>query len=189
MNVLLLGGSKSGKSSAGQKMVKLLSNGGRMIYWAAMEPVDEEDEARIKMHIIDRAGWGFETVECGKDILNRAGEVEGASVLFDSITALLANEMFGGDFPDSSAAERAAESLIELSEHTKDLVCVCDEVFRDGISYEPLTEEYRRGLAYICRRLALEFDAVCEASCGLISFKKFSSDDFEEFCDKLGRES
>ena len=46
MNILLIGGSKSGKSHLAQELCRAL--GGPMIYWATMEPTDEEDRERIR---------------------------------------------------------------------------------------------------------------------------------------------
>ena len=62
MRILLLGGSKSGKSGLAQRLARDLSEGNSLYYWATMEPTDEEDRARIRRHLADRAGWGFQTV-------------------------------------------------------------------------------------------------------------------------------
>ena len=48
MRILLLGGSKSGKSHLAQTLCRKLAEGGPMIYWATMEPVDGEDRDRIR---------------------------------------------------------------------------------------------------------------------------------------------
>ncbi len=97
MRILIIGGSKSGKSRLAQRVVKTLAQGGPMVYWATMEPVDGEDRLRIEKHIRDREGWGFETVERGCDIAAEPLPCPAnASVLFDSVTALVTNERFGG---------------------------------------------------------------------------------------------
>ena len=113
MKILLVGGSKSGKSGLAQRLCVRLAAGAPMIYWATMEPVDGEDRARIARHLDERAGWGFSTVECGR-ALERAALPERACVLFDSVTALLANEMFSGAQPDAAAPERAAQELLGI---------------------------------------------------------------------------
>ncbi len=59
-----------------------------------MEPTDEEDRARIRRHLADRAGWGFQTVGGGGTFRARCTGWTQGSVLLDSVTALLANEMF-----------------------------------------------------------------------------------------------
>ena len=105
MKILLVGGSKSGKSGLAQRLCVRLAAGAPMIYWATMEPVDGEDRARIARHLDERAGWGFSTVECGR-ALERAALPERACVLFDSVTALLANEMFSGAQPDARSGQR-----------------------------------------------------------------------------------
>ena len=69
MRILLIGGSKSGKSTMGQRLTRTFAAGAPMYYWATMEPTDEEDLARIARHLKDREGWGFETIERGRDLL------------------------------------------------------------------------------------------------------------------------
>ncbi len=172
MKILVLGGSKSGKSHIAQEITDSLAQGGTKYYWATMEPVDEEDSARIEKHITDRDGWGFETIECGRNICSKLPVDKNSSVLFDSVTALLANEMFAGDTPDINAHERVVSDLIELSDNLKNIVCVCDEIFRDGFCFDEITEQYRYSLALICRKLAEVFDAVYEVSCGIITVRK-----------------
>ena len=63
MRLLFIGGCKSGKSSAAQRIAKLLGENAPLYYWATMEPHDDEDLARIRRHIADRDGWGFTTVD------------------------------------------------------------------------------------------------------------------------------
>ena len=45
MNILLIGGSKSGKSLLAQEVTHRLAAGGPLYYWATMEPADGEDRA------------------------------------------------------------------------------------------------------------------------------------------------
>lgn len=66
MRILLLGGSKSGKSMMGQHMARRLSAGAPMYYWATLEPRDGEDRAIVRRHLAERDGWGFETIEQGR---------------------------------------------------------------------------------------------------------------------------
>lgn len=166
MRILLVGGSKSGKSSLAQDIVLKLAAGGTAYYWATMEPTDAEDDERILKHIKDREGLGFLTFERGRGLLEGELPDMDASVLFDSVTALLANEMFGKGF-DPDAPRRALSELAELSLKFKHFVCVADEIFRDGAVYDETTERYRRGLAFVLRGLAGEFDTVAEVACGI----------------------
>ena len=66
MRILLLGGSKSGKSMLGQRLTRQLADGGPMIYWATLEPRDGEDRAIVRRHLAERDGWGFGTLERGR---------------------------------------------------------------------------------------------------------------------------
>ena len=105
MRILLLGGSKSGKSMLGQRLTRQLADGGPMIYWATLEPRDTEDRAIVCRHLAERDGWGFGTLERGRALPEGLELVprEGA-VLFDSVTACLACQMFSGPQPDAAAA-------------------------------------------------------------------------------------
>lgn len=165
MKILLVGGSKSGKSGLAQQIAVMLSGGNNLYYWATMEPTDDEDDSRISRHVSDRRGMGFITIERGRNILGLCPE-SGSTVLFDSLTALLANEMFASGF-DPNAAERAASGILILSDRVENFICVCDDIFRDGSNYEQETDAYVRGLALICRRAAENFDVVCEVVGGI----------------------
>ena len=176
MKILIVGGSKSGKSMAAQRIARMLAARGSCpaYYWATMEPSDSEDEKRIARHLEARAGWGFETIECGRNTSAFSASVRGGCVLFDSVTALLANEMFpppaqNADFSvDFAAEERVAAELSKIANAAMHFICVCDDIFRDGMQYDAVTESYRRALAFVCRQLASEFDIVVEASSGIM---------------------
>ena len=139
MTYLLIGGSKSGKSHLAQQLCRSL--GGPLVYWATMEPVDGEDRARIENHLRDREGWGFETLEAARDLPAAFDRLPAdATVLFDSATALLANEMFRPDGTmDKDAGARSAQELLALARSCRHLVCVCDDLWRDGQDYDPWT--------------------------------------------------
>ena len=105
MRILLLGGSKSGKSMLGQRLTRQLADGGPMIYWATLEPRDTEDRAIVRRHLAERDGWGFGTLERGRALPEGLALVPRESaVLFDSVTACLACQMFSGPQPDAAAA-------------------------------------------------------------------------------------
>ena len=55
MRILLVGGSKSGKSSLAQEIAIKLADGGPKYYWATMEPTDREDDERIAGRERERA--------------------------------------------------------------------------------------------------------------------------------------
>ncbi|HIR65042.1 MAG TPA: bifunctional adenosylcobinamide kinase/adenosylcobinamide-phosphate guanylyltransferase [Candidatus Faecousia faecigallinarum] len=171
MRALVLGGSKSGKSGLAQALACTLAGNGPLYYWATMEPADGEDRQRIARHLADRAGLGFQTVEAGRDLIQALPQVPAqGTVLLDSVTALLANEMFSPFNP--AAPEKALRALLVLGRHCRHVLCVADDIFRDAGRYTGWTEDYRAGLARICRGLAGEFDLVCEAQAGMLRVHK-----------------
>ena len=171
MNILISGGCKNGKSSYAQELaVKLAGKSKPRIYFATMIPHDGEDDERIEKHREDRKNLGFRTVECGKNISQAAKNLEPESVvLFDSLTALVANEMFDGrtDFDSLEAEEekitkKIQEELEILMKHASSVIFVSDTIFNDGKIYDRMTELYRRILAKTEQFTAKNCDRVVE---------------------------
>lgn len=160
MRILLVGGSKSGKTALALSLCQKLAQGAPCIYWATMVPVDGEDRARIARHVSERKDLDFVTAE-GQELHCSPAD----TVLLDSVTAYLANEMFGG--ASAVSVSDHARALLAASRQPKHFVAVCDELWRAGENYSPETEKYRRGLAEVCRALAAEFDAVAEVCAGV----------------------
>lgn len=176
MNIFISGGCKNGKSMYAQKMARDMAedNGTPLYYIATMIPVDEEDRARVRRHIAERDGWGFETLEQGRNILNALKEADSkGAFLLDSVTALLANEMFKPDGKcDFTAGKRLAAELEEFAKATGNTVFVSDYLYADGRFFDQYTEGYRRNLALIDRRLAEVCDMVIEVAYGHIYVHK-----------------
>ena len=175
MIIFITGGAKNGKSSFAQRLAVELSKGGNRYYIATMIPVDEEDRERIRRHIADRAGLGFQTVECGRDILSCLSQVDkSGSFLLDSATALLMNELFLPlDYSlNPEAGEKCARELVEFAQSVENIVVVSDYIYSDAAIYDEVTETYRRALAFIDRQLAAVSDVVLELSAGNIIVHK-----------------
>lgn len=177
MNVFISGGCKNGKSMYAQTLARdMAETAGKPLYYlATMIPADEEDRARIRRHLAEREGWGFETIEQGRNIcdalesLTAEGnpvEAEGAFLL-DSVTALLSNEMFLPDGTmDFNAGKRLTRELTEFARRTGNTVFVSDYIYSDGKIFDEYTERYRKALAYIDRQLASVCDQVIEVAFG-----------------------
>lgn len=161
MSTYISGGCKNGKSYYAQRVARA---GGKPLYYiATMIPHDDEDLARIRRHRNERAGWGFETLECGRDILRCLDRADPkGSFLLDSVTALLSNEMFTAEGVDTLAPSRIAEALEQFIDRAPNTVLVSDYIFSDALLYDGLTEAYRRGLADIDRHMAARCDNVIE---------------------------
>ena len=178
MNIFISGGAKNGKSMYAQHLAKQMAEGDRELYYiATMDPVDEEDEIRIQRHIEDREGWGFETIEQPTDmgkIYEKDIDLDSA-FLFDSVTAILSNEMFKRDGSvDLEAYKKVAKDLVEFAHNTGNTVFVSDYIYSDAARFDELTEKYRESLAYIDRQLCEACDTVIEVAYGIMSVHKGS---------------
>lgn len=171
MIALLTGGCKQGKSSHAETLACTLAQAsGRAVYLATMAPVDDEDHARIARHVDSRAGKGFVTVEQARQV-ESAAVLADDTVLLDSATALLANEMFSATM-DESAGERVANGILALAGRVKNLVVVSDGIYSDAAIYDEWTTCYRRALAQIDCQIAQAADVVAEAHAGCLMVYK-----------------
>lgn len=161
------GGAKNGKSTLAQTLAKRLAGEGPLYYAATMIPRDDEDLARIARHLREREGWGFTTLDCGNRVTKRIIDKKiNGTFLFDSVTALLANEMFPPAGPDLAAPERVKEDLLALADWAENIVFVSDFIFADAGRYDGLTQAYRAGLAAADRALCARADLVAEVCAG-----------------------
>ena len=176
MLVLITGASGSGKSAFAEHYI--CSAGKKeIIYLAAMEPFGKEARERIARHRQMRAGKGFLTLERytglnGLDLqrsgANEAGEER--AVLLECMSNLTANEMFGEDgYGTKQGMEALADHILGGVRHILAqcgcLVIVTNEVFSDGIEYDPQTQEYQKLLGTVNCALAKEADEVYEVVC------------------------
>ncbi len=176
MKIFISGGCKNGKSSYAQDIAKKLADNSKLYYIATMIPRDDEDRLRIKNHVQNRDGMGFETIEVGKDLASCLDKVDNeATFLLDSVTALLQNEMFSSDFEnyiDPNAVERTKNSLLLFIKTVKNAVFVSDYIYSDASIFEASTETYRAALAKLDKMLARECDTVIEVCAGNIILHK-----------------
>ena len=168
--MFISGGSKSGKSMHAQLLAKKMRKPDKPLYYlATMIPADDEDQSRIERHRSEREGWGFITVEAGNDLPLAIRNCDNSGVfLLDSITALLANEMFTkeGHFQES-ACKKVTDDLTGIICKVDNLAIVSDSINSDAFIYDSLTETFRRSLAEISRIVARICDVVIEVSAGI----------------------
>lgn len=168
MTYFISGGAKNGKSTLAQDIAVAL--GGKRYYVATMISTGEEDNERIRRHIEDRDGMGFETVECFRNIMDCLNTADQDGVfLVDSVTALIQNSLFPMEKNyemDLEAANRCAGELVEFAHTVRHAVFVSDYIYSDAERYSESTEMYRKCLASIDRRLAQICDTVIEVSAG-----------------------
>lgn len=170
MTCFISGGAKNGKSTLAQDLTVALAKGGKHYYVATMISTGAEDDERIRRHIVDRDGMGFETVECFKNILGCLNTADKDGVfLVDSVTALIQNALFPVEKNyemDLEAADRCADELVAFAKTVRHVVFVSDYIYSDAERYSESTEAYRKCLAGIDCRLAAVCDTVIEVSAG-----------------------
>ena len=176
MTVFISGGAKNGKSTLAQDLAVALAKDGKHYYVATMISTGAEDNERIRRHIADRDGMGFETVECFRNILDclEFADRDGA-FLVDSVTALIQNSLFPIEKNyemDLDAAQHCADELVQFARIVRHAVFVSDYIYSDAERYSESTEMYRKCLADIDRRLASACDTVVEVSAGQLTIHK-----------------
>lgn len=173
MNVYITGGCKNGKSTFALSAARSLSAGRPMYYVATMNPSDGEDADRIRRHRLERKGLEFTTLEIYTGIQQCIDRAPHESVLLiDSITALLANEMFGSGYADGSACLRVTKGLECVLSMAKDIVMVSDYIYSNAELFNGYTDMYMSALAAVDRRMAQLCDAVIELCNGRATFHK-----------------
>jgi adenosylcobinamide kinase/adenosylcobinamide-phosphate guanylyltransferase len=152
--VVVLGGTRSGKSRFGRDRAAALAAGGQVVYVATAVPGDPELDDRIRRHRDDRpAEWL--TIEAGNDLAAAIrGVAPGTTVLVDGFTlwASLAladdpsrvDAVLDGDFADVLAA---------IAEHDGPVVVVSDEIGLGMVPLDPLGRAFRDLLGIAHQRL------------------------------------
>jgi adenosylcobinamide kinase/adenosylcobinamide-phosphate guanylyltransferase len=171
MLYFITGVSGSGKSEYAENLAVRLSSPDSLYYVATMEPYGADGQARIERHRKLRAGKGFRTIECCRDIQQVIGQIGGetcggATILLETLSTLLANEMFSDGMHSHSSTADVADRLLSgiccFSRQCKHLIVVTDEVFADGFVYPSETTEYMRQLGMLNRELAHRADEAVE---------------------------
>lgn len=162
---LITGGSGSGKSAYGEQCI-LDFQGKNRIYIATMYPFDEESHRRIQRHREIRKEKCFSTKECYLGLKNL--EVPSDSdILLECMSNLTANEMYQENGAGEDTVEEILKGICHLKASCLNLVVVTNEVFSDGITYDPDTMRYLSYLGEINREMAKMADRVTEVVYGI----------------------
>ena len=174
MIALVVGGAKSGKSMFAQDLAKSLeSKNGKLHYVATMNPYDLEDLKRIENHLREREGYGFNTIEETIDMKKVAKDIaQEDTVLIDSITSLVTNSMLKGKEFIKEVNIDILDGLEEIVNSADNVVIVSDYLFSDSMQYDCYTENFRKEIGVVNRKLAKIADTVVECSYGNIIYHK-----------------
>lgn len=194
MLYIVTGGSGSGKSEYAEQTAVQCRNrtGGTLWYLATMRIWDDEGRKRVERHRRMRAAKGFETIERYTGLetlelretfeeLNPAGldaEQETDSLkywesrrvaqkqvlLLECMSNLVLNEFYD---QENGAEERILQGIKHLQKQCGDLIIVTNEIFSDGVTYEPESERNIELLGRINRELGQMADSVTEVVYGI----------------------
>lgn len=166
--ILLLGGARSGKSSAAQKLASALE--GPVVYIATAQALDEEMQGRIAVHRQERpADW--ETLELPSGIVPylQGRELHAQVFLLDCLTMLMTNLIMAAspdvDAPDEQAAAAAVNRELQeligwIQNQPGTWIIVSNEVGLGLVPPYPLGRIYRDLLGWANQRLAAAADEV-----------------------------
>ena len=166
MLALVTGGAASGKSEYAEQLAVRLgsASGGELLYLAAMIPYGEEAEQRIQRHRAARKEKGFSTIERYLG-LKDCRIPEGAIVLLECMSNLLANEMYESGGAGKNAVEEILSGVDAALCRAAHLVIVTNTVDADGAEYGASALDYLKKLAVLNRRLAEKADFAAEVVC------------------------
>ncbi|MFC1864903.1 bifunctional adenosylcobinamide kinase/adenosylcobinamide-phosphate guanylyltransferase [Chloroflexota bacterium] len=141
INILLIGGARSGKSHFAQELA--MRSGKPVLFVATAEAGDEEMRHRIEEHRRTRpAAWSTleVTMHVGNEILQKIG---GAQVVIVDCITLLVNNVFS-QYADPTG-EQIDTSLVE-KEVTSEINELVECINRSGASFIVVTNEVGMGL-------------------------------------------
>lgn len=179
MLALITGGSGSGKSAYAEALcVKLQQKRKKtpMVYIATMYPFDEEAFRKIERHRQLRKDKNFETVECFTNLKEVILTQPDTTVLLECMSNLTANEMYQENGAGDKTVETVCEGLEHLCGQASDVVVVSNEIFSDGIKYDPETFRYQEYLGKINQYIAKKADLVVEVVYGIPLVQKGEMD-------------
>ena len=160
--VVVLGGTRSGKSRFGRdRAAALAGEGGSVAYLGTIVTGldDAELDDRLRRHRLDRpTEWA--TIEVGRDLAAAVRSVQpGTTILLDGLT-LWMSIVFGDDPGpiDDVLDGPFADSLAAIAGHDGPVVVVSDELGLGMVPLEPLSRDFRDLLGIAHQRLVAQSD-------------------------------
>ena len=107
--------------------------------------------------------------------------------MLECMSNLVANEVFAPEGRGADCSEVLKCGLHHLAGTAAHLVIVTNDIFSDGVTYDPETEQYRKILGEVNREAAAMADYVYEVVCGIPICVKGEKRDFTDKNDKNSR--
>ena len=166
--VLVLGGTRSGKSRFGLERARILAASEAVTYLATAHRGDPELERRIESHRRARpATWP--TIDVGDDLAATIREVPAErTILLDGLTLWLSTA-YDGSEPDIEGflAGPVSAALRAIDERPGAVVVVSDEIGLGMVPMDPLAREFRDLIGLVHRRFAADAHEVYLMVAGL----------------------
>lgn len=131
--VLVGGGARSGKSR--WALDRARKHGGRLVFIATAEALDEEMAVRIAKHRAER-GSAFETIEEPLDLARAIRSAECDALVVDCLTLWLSNLM-------RASEEKTEETIAAAKEKSAEVIFVTNEVGCGIVPGNALAREFR----------------------------------------------
>lgn len=166
--ILILGGTRSGKSRFGLELTTTLAGGGNATFLATAWRGDPEMERRISRHRRARPST-WPTIDVGTDLAAAIrGATPGDPVLLEGLTLWL-SALVGDDLddPDPILDGSVAEVLDAIDAHPAPVVVVSDEI---GLGMVPLhagSRTFRDLVGLVHQRFSARADTVHLVVAGL----------------------
>jgi adenosylcobinamide kinase/adenosylcobinamide-phosphate guanylyltransferase len=147
--VLVGGGARSGKSTWALQRAR--KRGGRLVFIATAEALDDEMSERIARHREDR-GVEFETIEEPVELARAIRLAQGDAIVVDCLTLWLSNTMERDDRP--------GEVIVAARESGADVIFVTNEVGCGVVPENALARKFRDLEGIMNQRFAEAADEV-----------------------------
>ena len=157
--VVVLGGTRSGKSRFGRDRAAGLAAGSPVVYVATAVPGDPELDDRIRRHRADRpAEW--DTIEAGHDLAAAIrGVAAGTTILLDGLTLWASLALADDPLAVDAVLDGAfADVLAAIADHDAPVVVVSDEIGLGLVPLDPLGRAFRDLLGIAHQRLVARSD-------------------------------
>lgn len=157
--VVVLGGTRSGKSRFGRDRAAALADGGPVVYVATALPGDAELDDRIRRHRLDRpAEW--ETIEAGRDLAGAIRAIaSGTTILVDGLTLWASLALDDDPARVDAVLDGAFADVCDaIAAHDGPIVVVSDEIGLGLVPLDPLGRAFRDLLGIAHQRLVARSD-------------------------------
>ncbi len=165
--VVILGGTRSGKSRFGRDRASEVAGDGTVTYVATALPGDAELDERIALHRSDRPP-GWTTLEPGRDLVAAIRSIPaGTTILLDGLTLWVSLLLGDGDGVGNGNGPPDVMAIVDgpieelraaIADHDGPAVVVSDEVGLGIVPMDPLSRAFRDVLGIAHQRLVGDAD-------------------------------